>query len=240
MLEKSTVSKQDIKSLLLEKYGIHEVDSITSLKGGSANCYRIQASQGEFVLKEFQSEYTVADVKMEPEINEFLREGGIPTARFTPTETGECVWQYRDHAFHLQEYVSGTIFPGNGAPDWLVRESASLLGKLHQAFTGFPLMREGIGEQWLSEWNVDVIRHKYSALIDAAEHLAQGGRRGQILEDLRYKVALLPKVAQIHIDLDRLTRRNSHGDYHVLQLICGSSSTYSIWTCLSQISGELT
>ncbi len=228
MLEKSTVSKQDIRFLLSERYALHKVDNIIPLKGGSANCYRIQAVHGEFVLKELQSEYTVADVRMEPEINEFLRARGIPTAQFIPTRTGEYVWQYRNRAFHLQEYVSGAIFPSNGAPDWLMRESVSLLGKLHQVFTDFPLMREGIGTQWFSAWNVDASRHQYSILIEAAEHLPQGSRREQILRDLRYKVGLLSKVAQIRIDFGRLTRRNSHGDYSLLQLVCGSSSVHAI------------
>jgi len=51
MLEKSTVSDQDIEFILAERYGIRRLDDITLLDSGSANCYRIQATEGEFILK---------------------------------------------------------------------------------------------------------------------------------------------------------------------------------------------
>jgi len=163
-------------------------------------------------------------------VTEFLRTHGIPTACFVPTKTGEYLWQYRDRAFHLQEYVQGNIFPSNTAPGWLMQETASLLGKLHRVFAGFPPMKHGFGLQWF-QWGVDESRHRrqqYSVLLEAAEQLPSGTRRERIMTDLHYKMDLLSKASQIRIDPNKLTLRNSHGDYHILQLICGPSSVRAI------------
>jgi Ser/Thr protein kinase RdoA (MazF antagonist) len=92
-----------------------KINHIIHLKSGSANCYQIQADEGQFILKEFQSKYSVDDIKMEPVVTEFVRERGIPATRFVPTITGEYIWELRGHAFHLQEFVEGIIFPNNNS-----------------------------------------------------------------------------------------------------------------------------
>jgi Ser/Thr protein kinase RdoA (MazF antagonist) len=169
MLERSIVSEQDIRNLLAEKYDIRDISKIISLKGGSANCYHIRTGKNDFVLKEFQSRYTVDDVKIEPEITEFLRAHGIPTAKFIQALKGEYVWQYRNRTFHLQEYVEGTIYHHlDNIPDWIVQECAACLGRIHKALTGFPLMKEGFHSSWFN-WNIDAKEKQYSDLINRAK-----------------------------------------------------------------------
>ena len=229
MLEKSVVSEQDIRAILRDKYRIHEIYRVTTLTGGSANCYRIQAAEGEFILKEFQSEYSAEDVQKEPEITEFVRTHGIPAAQFIRTTIGAQVWAYRDRAFHLQRFVKGTIFPQNGAPDWLLQDMPWLLGQVHGVLSDFPYpLKAAFSRSWFNQWNVDESRQQYAVLTSAAESLPQGQVREQTLKDLYYKRDLLQKVAQIHINPDGFTRQNSHGDFNILQLICQSSSIKAI------------
>jgi len=228
MLEKSTVTKQDIKIILADKYGIDKINNVIHLKSGSANCYRIQAAEGEFILKEFQSEYSVNDIEMEPTITEFVRERGIPAARFLPTLTGEYVWEFRGHAFHLQEFVYGVTFANNKAPYWLLQDSARILGRLHQILKDFPPLKEGFGSEWFDRWNVDRSRRQYADLIEVAERLPKSGKKERILADLYYKMEQISKAADIRIKPDKLTCRNSHGDYNILQFICGPSSVKAL------------
>ena len=228
MLEKSTVTEKDIKILLADKYRIRQVNNVIHLKSGSANCYRIQTAEGDFILKEFQSEYSVNDVKMEPIVTEFVRERGIPATRSLPTMTGEYVWEFRGRAFHLQEFVQGIIFANNKAPYWLLQDSARILGRLHQILSDFPLLKEGMGPEWFGKWNVDRSRQQYVALIEVAERLPQNGKKERILTDLYYKIEQISKMAHIHVKPDKLTCRNSHGDYNILQFICGPSSVKAL------------
>ena len=229
MLEKSVVSEQDIQAVLREKYRIHEIYRVTALTGGSANCYRIQAAEGEFVLKEFQSKYSVEDVQIEPKITEFVRTHDLPAAKFIQAATGEYAWAYRNRAFHLQRFVEGAIFPQNGAPDWLLRDMPCLLGQLHRVLFGFPHpLTAAFGRSWFNQWDVDESRQQYAILIAAAECLPQGQVREQTLKDLHDKRNLLLKVAQVHINPNRLTQHNSHGDFNILQLIYKSSKIKAI------------
>lgn len=228
MLEKSTITKQDIKIILADKYGIRNVNNVIHLKSGSANCYRIQSAGGEFVLKEFQSECLVDDIEMEPTITKFVRERGIPATRFLPTLTGEYVWEFRGRAFHLQEFVHGVTFTNNKAPYWLLQDSAHILGRLHQILKDFPPLKEGFGSEWFDKWNVDRSKRQYADLIEFVERLTNNGKKERILTDLYYKMEQISKAARIRIKPDKLIRRNSHGDYNILQFICSPSSVKAL------------
>jgi len=224
MLEKSVVSERDIRSILTDMYGIDGIDRVTPLTGGSANCFLIQVPGGKFVLKEFQSRYSLVDVEPEPGIAEFVRARGIPTVRFVRTVSGTYVWAFRQRTFHLQEFIEGEIFPSNAAPDWLMQEMAALLGRLHRILLDHPPLKQGFHAGWFSQWDADESRNQYLSLLEEAEQLPTEEPRERILADLRYRIAQLPALARVRIDPARLTRRNSHGDYHVLQLICGPNA----------------
>ena len=227
LLERSVLSESDIRMILAERYQMREVGAVTSMEGGSANCFLITSSQGQSVLKEFQSGYSLADIAHEPDLTEFVRTHGIQATRFVPATTGEYVWEYRGRAFHLQGLVEGVVYPLNEAPEWLLRESAILLGRLHQALLGYPRLKEEMTAGWFS-WDSAAKRHQYSDLISAAEKLAESEVRDRILVDLRYKMGLISGVGNISIDPDRLTRRNTHGDYHIGQMVCGPESVRAI------------
>ena len=221
------MSPDEIESALTTRYGIRGVQSVTPLTGGSANCHRIQTSDCAFVLKEFQAKYTAADVAHEPVLNAFLEERGFPVARIVPTNSGEAVWQLRGRAFHLQGFVEGTIVPQNMAPDWLLSQSAVLLGKLHRIMQDFPKLKQGFHTAWF-RWDVIAKKRDYEALIALADEMPPGQARERILEDLRFKRGSLDKAARIEIDPTSLTQRNSHGDYHISQLICGERTVRAV------------
>ncbi len=227
MTSESVVSHQDIRSLLAEKYGISLISRAASLKGGSANCHEIMASEGHFLLKEFQPKYSVEDVRMEPEVVAFVARRGIPTADFVATLSGEYVWEHGGRAFHLQKFVEGKIFPQNGAPDWLLRESAVLLGRLHAALADFSVMNRGFPDAWFA-WDVAVKQRDYEELLGLADEFSDGQKRERILRDLRYKKDLMRPDKHPQIEPAKLTFGNSHGDYHILQLICEKKSVKAV------------
>ncbi|GAH50073.1 unnamed protein product, partial [marine sediment metagenome] len=219
MPEPSVVGESEVKALLLQRYGIEEVSSVSLLRGGSANCREVRAAEGHFVLKEFQRRFSVEDVKVEPAVTEFVASRGIPTAEFVRTLTGEYVWEHSGRAFHLQRFVEGHIYPQNSGPDWLLWESAAVFGRLHAVLADFPTMKRGFPAPWF-RWDPEAKRRQYAGLIGLAEALPAGDRRDRILRDLRYKVSLMRLGCHQEIQPDRLTYTNSHGDYHILQLIC--------------------
>jgi Ser/Thr protein kinase RdoA (MazF antagonist) len=215
-------------SLLASHYGLRSVETVTPLHGGTANCHRVHTNTGDYVLKEFQPKYSVEDVSHEPEVVAFLYGRGFPVARFVPTTAGDTVWQHRGRAFHLQEYVDGTITPQNSAADWLLNESASLLGRLHRLLKEFPRLRQSFHPRWF-RWDAAEKKREYAELIAIAdEKMPPGQARERILADLRFKHGSVDRAAAIAIDPTLLTQRNSHGDYHISQIICGTDSVRAV------------
>jgi hypothetical protein len=49
-----------------------------------------------------------------------------------------------------------------------------------------------------------------------------------LARDARYRLALMPFLEKFEVDFDRLTRCNTHGDYHVRQLICGETEIKAV------------
>lgn len=227
MIGRSVLSEQEIRSLLVENYGIGPVSDITLLRGGSAECYDVRATQGHFVLKHFRPKYSVADVEVEPEVTRHAAGHGVPTVNFIATLTGEYVWECRSRAAHLRRFVEGRIFGQNAAPDWLLQQSSVLLGRLHAALRGFPAMKKGFPDPWFA-WDPAAKKRQYEELIGAAKGLRAGTKRDRILNDLHYKKRLMKPGKHPEIDPAKPTFGNSHGDYHILQLICREESVKAV------------
>jgi Ser/Thr protein kinase RdoA (MazF antagonist) len=167
-------------------------------------------------------------VGVEPALTRFVRTRGVPTADFVRAMTGVYVWEYRGHVFHLQRFVEGTIYPQNGGPDWLIRESAMVLGKLHHALVEFAPLPEAFESRWFTQWDIERNRATYLALRESAKKLPSGDIRNRIIADMDDKIRLLSDVAKYRINPAGFTRSNSHGDYHILQCICGESSIRAV------------
>jgi hypothetical protein len=152
---------------------------------------------------------------------------GIPTASFIATLTGAYVWQSRGRAVHLRRFVEGRIFPQNGAPDWLLQQSSALLGRLHAVMRSFPEMKKGFPDPWFA-WDPAGKQDQYEQLITLAEVLPASTEREKILRDLRYKKELMKPEKHPAIDPSKLTFANSHGDYHIMQLICSGEAVAAV------------
>jgi Ser/Thr protein kinase RdoA (MazF antagonist) len=221
------VLNREVVALVAERYGINEVACVTPLRGGTADCYRIETKAGDYVLKVFQGGYSVEDVAFEPELTAFLRERGLPVTRFLPTSEGEYVWTRGGRACHLQEFAQGTMYGQNTAPTWLLRESAALLAQIQVTLVDYPLLGEGFHSSWYF-WDVVEKRREYNTALEQAEALPAGETRERIINDLQYKKDLLQTIAGIAIDPNKLTLRNSHGDFHIQQIICGEESVRAV------------
>ena len=228
MLEPSVVQQDEIIELLRERYAFRAIHEVTPLHGGSANCFRVDADDGRYVLKEFESKYSVKNIRIEPVLTTFLREHEFPSAEFVRTDDGLYAWSHRGRAFHLQRLVEGKVHAQNKAPQWLFDESARLLGQMHALLRDFPPLKLGFDPAWFN-WTPKRKHDQYVVLREAAEKgLPKGEERERILADLEYKRSRLADVAVIRIDPRRLTLLSTHGDYHVSQILCDGEAVRAV------------
>lgn len=226
--KKSAISDIAIKNVLKERYNILAIYEIRILPGGKLNSYCIDSSEGMFVLKEFPLRFAKTDLRLEPEINDFLRSRGIPAAKFCRTTNQEYIWEYHDHIFHLREYINGEKYPRHNSPEWLMRDSALLLGLIHKELAGFSTLKKGDKIWQSARWNTKVGEQEYLDLMKKAEGIPSEEIRRKVLSDLQYRIELLPRIAQLNFKIDKLTNMNCHGDYKASQLICGQDSINAV------------
>lgn len=219
-IEKSVLTLDEIEILIKDRYAIKNVLDIIHIDNSSANCYHIICNDRQYFLKEIQSNYSLEKVKNECKINYFLKERDIPTTEFYKTLNGEYLWEYKNHVFHLQPYIDGKTYKMNTAPEWLMDDSAIFLGKIHKALMEYPKLEVEFGEKFFNEWNVNNFIKSYENMIEESRNIKDEKIKLKIIDDLKFKLDILPKIANIKFEYNKFTVSNSHGDYSIMQIIC--------------------
>jgi len=222
-LDPSVVTIPEIEQLITAKYRIGPVQQIHILTGGDNHCYHIVTPGHEVVLKEM-SVNAMNHPEMEPIVAETLANAAIPTPRFYQTIDGSQVWALKGKSFHVQQFIPGRVYARHTAPDWLLWDSAGLLGRIHRALSPLPLLVDGMGANWYQNHQSERTRQSYQQTHTLAEQMGQP----LLAADARYRLTLVPLLDQFKFDFERLTRRNTHGDYHAGQLICGESQIRAV------------
>lgn len=219
-IEKSVLTFDEIEILIKDRYDIKSIQDIIHIDNSSANCYRIICNDKQYFLKEMQSEYSLEKVKNECKLSDFLRRRNIPTTEFYKTLNGEYIWEYKNHVFHLQPYIDGKTYKMNTAPEWLIKDSAIFLGKIQNALNKYPMLEDGFGGKFFSEWDVKSSIEIYEKMMEKSKNIEDERIKLKIIEDLEFKSSILPKIKNFNFEYNKFTVSNSHGDYSVLQILC--------------------
>lgn len=223
-LEKSMIDNEKMSRILVG-YGLNLLES-RRLPFGSANCFAVRCKEGEFFLKEYQSEISRDEVEREAAVTEYLAKKDFPVARFLKTTAGEVCTEAEGHVISVQEYIEGQTYL-NDLPKPLFKESAKYLGMLHTALKDYPMER-GMDEKWLDGFSVSDAMEKFDKLIQVIDGVKRNEIRdvnlirtlARIRADLNYKKELVQKLPLWRPYFDGITYTPTHGDYTACQLIC--------------------
>lgn len=221
MFPRRSISEDDIAGILTQEYGLSDVSDVSSLPGGTFRCFRARAAEGEFVAKQLPAKYYTGPAQSEPALAEVLRARGVPTARFLLTRDGRHAAKRRRQVLLVQQFVPGRSMPLNSLAPQQLGESAAMLARIQRALREVPPLPERYGRRWFTQWRPPRLEDYYAHLLAAAGKLPDGHVLERIRGDLQYKLQALSAVASIEFRPEELTCCNSHGDYHVGQLIFG-------------------
>lgn len=227
-IESSVLTFEELKGLILQRYNIGNIQNIIQVKNTSANCYIIICSDKKYFFKEIQSNYSFEKVQNEYKINELLLERNIPTTKFYMTLNGEYIWEYKNHVFHLQEYIDGKTYKMNTATDWLMNDSAIYLGRIHKELMDYPKLEDGFGENFFSDWDIKDSIEFYKNMIDKSGNIQNKEIRFKIIEDLNFKLSILPIISKFNFEYNKFTVSNTHGDYSIVQILCDTKKIKKI------------
>lgn len=223
----------------MEQYGLEVLRMEKSSVGAGSDTFFVTCADGKYVVK-YPAASDINHPEAEPELCEYLNAHGIPACQFIKNRDGHFLTTDESgRQFHVQRFIEGKMYDLNAAPDWLMSESAQMLGKIHTALREYPGLPTGIGADFFKYMTPERALESYEKSLLIAES------RGDlaIAEDLRYRIGLMQRFPSYEFDLDRLTCCATHGDYFISQIIFGEGKINAVidWTtaCIHPVVWEI-
>jgi Ser/Thr protein kinase RdoA (MazF antagonist) len=200
--------------LIKEYYGLTPL-SYKQIEGQFCDIYIMDTGSDKYVVKSLPEQFAPC-MEQEGHLTKYLFDSDIKVARVLKTRDEKYHVKTDDELFHVQEYIDGIHWKPNTAPDWLVASIADMLGEIHHALKDYPTLHSGMGDDYLNRGILDWAMKHYT--YDAE------------------RMAHLKRISQFDIDKNKLTYSNSHGDFHIGQIITqGQNLTAIDWTSASRI-----
>ena len=216
-LERSVLNEDSIRAILGNEYGLGLIEK-SNLALGSANCYKVHCEEGDFFLKEYQSEFTADRVDREAKLVSYLAERNFPVAGFIKTLNAANAIVYDGHVLSVQVFVEGRTYL-NDLPHALLMKGAGYLGKLHALLKDYP-METGMDYRWASGVSSEAASKKFDALLAALSEDDTDPNRERIRGDLLFKKNLMGHIDDWKEFFRGVTFAATHGDYTACQFIC--------------------
>lgn len=220
---------QQIELFLKEQYGIvcTKIDRMTTGVGGDT--YRIVSDQGMYIFKVADAN-SINRPESEPKICNFLLQNQIAVSEFLANKAGNYVTSYgEDRYAHVQKYIEGNVYSMNEAPEWFMEQSAQILGNIHRKLQTYPELPVGIGKDFFYYMTVPNACQSYRKSLKTALER----KEETIIEDLEFRIRFTESLPDMKFDVDKLTYRNTHGDFTVNQILCRDQRIQAVidWTC---------
>ena len=227
-----------INKIIRTHYNIEVTKKEKLTVGAGSNTYVINTNCGKFILKNANVN-EANNPQNEPAICDFLNNKGIPVSEFIKDVDGEYVFTHDEKVYHMQKFVEGRNYEWNTAPDWLLHESARVLGSIHAALTEYPELPIGIGENFFKYMTPENALKSYENSYQHAKQI----KDDISAEDLAFRIELMKNFSIPKIQPGKLTCKNTHGDYFISQLICGENKINAVidWTtaCIHHVVWEI-
>lgn len=228
-----------MKELLARNYSLEVTNIEKSALGAGSDTYFVNCKSGKYVVK-FPSASEINNPEAEPKLCSFLLENGISVCRFITNNQREFVTEDDNgRLFHVQQFVDGTLYDWNAAPDWLLKESAETLAKIHGTLKDYNGLPTGIGTDFFKYMTPENALRSYERTLETARKNGDTN----IEQDLMFRIELIKRFPKYSFDLDKLTCCATHGDYFISQLICGENKINAVidWTtaCVHPVVWEI-
>lgn len=171
--------------------------------------YTAETTVGKVLVKVMPLFYQNAD--NEGMIAGHLAHHGLKVARFLANREGGYVTKCAENQFTVQEFVEGRTLPLNSAPEWFMEKAADYLGRTTVALRDYGPLPQAFGKDFFAPGNALQKKMQYLDEQKCAE--------ANLIPIYEEQIHHLERIAQFHIDTERLTYANSHGDFHIGQAI---------------------
>lgn len=211
------VEYAQLKYRIYKLYGLDIIDISESEFGAGSITYFITTVSGKYVVKYF-TENGINHPENEAQLCLFLQQKGISVSKIVKNCMGDDISvDENGRRYHVQEFIEGITYDYHQAPEWLMKESAKLLGKIHTVLRDYPLLPEGIDKQFFHCCTIKNTLQRYEKTLKQA--IENGDV--QIAFRIKSNMDILKRMPSYDFDMDQFTYANTHGDFIITQLICG-------------------
>ena len=228
MLEKSVfTNKKEIINFVKEKYGIN-VTNIKIINRGSANIYSL--NNDEYILKEFQSKYTKEEIEKEITIINHLKKDDIKVPSYIKTINDTYYSLYKNKVIIIQEFIEGYTLDRNEENYEQTIECAKVYGMIVKSLENLDILLP------LNDLSYLFSKEIFEKSIEKHQELLKvindkdDEETLKIKRDLEEKINMIKNISKenIFIDTKKLTIKNTHGDFNVLQFIYKNNHINSV------------
>lgn len=228
-----------LPSLLRSHYDLDVLHSTHAAEGAGSDTWFVTCTEGKYVVK-YPSASEINHPEQEPELCQKLLDAGIPACRFLRNRDGQFITvDEAGRLFHVQSFIDGHTYELNTAPDWLLMESAELLGRIHTVLRDDRSLSVGIGKDFFRFMTPENALTSYQRSLEKARQLDDASAAA----DLAWRIGLVQRMPHYTFDLDALTCQSTHGDYFISQLICDEQHIAAVidWTtaCVHPVVWEI-
>lgn len=143
MLEKSVFVFETIRKVLSKVYDITDIEQISKIDRGSANLYEIRTKSNHYIFKEFQSKYSIEEIKKEIDVVNHLNKKLVSVPIYVMTKDGNYSFMYKGKIVILQEFIDGYTIEQNSGNYEQTIESSRNLALIIKALEDFPYQLPG-------------------------------------------------------------------------------------------------
>jgi Ser/Thr protein kinase RdoA (MazF antagonist) len=226
VLEKSVfTNKKETINFIKEKYGIN-VTNIKIINRGSANIYSLNGD--EYILKEFQSKYTKEEIEKEITIINHLKKDGIKVPSYIKTINDTYYSLYKDKVIIIQKFIEGYTLDRNEGNYEQTIECAKVYGMIVESLENLDILLP-LNDLSFSKENLTKGIEKHQKLLELIND-KDDEETLKIKRDLEEKINMIKNISKenILIDTKKLTIKNTHGDFNILQFIYKNNHINSV------------
>lgn len=228
-----------MKQSLKEFYGLDVLKIQKDSVGAGSDTFFASCTDGTYVVK-YPSSSEINHPEAEPVLCAYLLNQGIPVCQFLRNKDGGFLTvDEKGRQFHVQRFIEGTVYELNTAPNWLLKKSAQMLGRIHTALKEYTSLPTGIGSDFFRSMTPERALESYRRSLT----IAQNRGDQDAVADILYRISLIQRFPAYEFDLDQLSCRATHGDYFISQIICGDEKINAVidWTtaCVHPVGWEI-
>jgi len=201
-----------LTQLISHNYGI----DVTGIKlvsdQGEAKVYMLESPTGKYALKEFDD---IFELKHERDVCDMVAGKGVNLPKIYDAKSGRHIVHNNGLTYILYDFIEGTRYELNTAPEWFLMKQVQTLGQIQSALRDYKQLPMDFEPSFFSQ--EEYTKSEHSALEKL--RLAEENEDKALVQALNERLKHIRRISAFEFDCGRLTYVNSHGDFYINQII---------------------